>query len=299
MEIENSLDYLKLGASLYIPAVHKDLPSVALGLKYPALKSLIVDLEDSVGEDEVPYAYHNLERLLAILGSAGSSRPLLFVRPRHCAGFAELLKLKYIERVNGFVLPKFNPENMESYLRLSPPDKYLMPILEKNVFEPGEIEKIRDFLLPRRQHILSIRIGANDLLGSLNLRRDCQTVAYDIGLLQHVITNIVLRFRPHGINVSAPVYECFGKPHWHTLQRETRLDLINGLFGKTIVHPSQISVVEEVYKASRADAEAASRLLSPYSSAVFQINGQMHEKATHLGWARYIMERARLYGVQE
>ena len=75
--------------------------------------------------------------------------------------------------------------------------------------------------------------------------------------------------------------------------------LINGLFGKTIVHPSQISVVEEVYKASRTEAEAARRLLEPYSPAVFQINGQMHEKATHLGWARYITERARLYGVQE
>jgi citrate lyase beta subunit len=293
------MHYLKLGASLYIPAIHKDLINVAKGLKYPNLKSLIVDMEDSVDESDLAYAYHALQRLLPLLEPDNQARPLIFVRMRNAGEFENLKRLRHIERVDGFVLPKFSSRTMREYMDQLMPGKWYMPILEKDVFAWHEIETICAFLRDYQAHVLSVRIGANDLLGSLNLRRDCRTVIYEIGMMSTLISHIVLNFRQHGFNVTGPVYECFTEASREVLRRETELDLLNGLFGKTIVHPSQIDVVQELYKVSRADYNAAKRLLDPYSPAVFQLNQQMHEKATHLGWAQTIEQRAALYGVRE
>ncbi len=298
LPLEPELSHLALGASLYVPATHHDLISVARGLKYPALHSLILDTEDAVAVEDLPYAYHNLERLLlALAQEQDAQRPLLFIRVRNVEEFARVQALPGLEQLDGFVLPKFCTTNMAAYLDACPSSHWCMPILETGIGHIDELLEIRDFLKPHQQQVLSLRIGATDLLSQYKLRRDCRTVVYDIGLINHIITQCVLTFTPAGFNLSAPVYECFGEPYRKTLQREVRLDLLNGLFGKTIIHPWQISVVHDIYRVSQADFEAATRLLDPYSPAVFKLHDKMHEKATHSAWAKQVQARAQLYGI--
>ncbi len=289
--------YLTLGATLYVPAIHPDLIHLAQGLKYPNLKSLVIDTEDSIADDDLPYAYHSIEKLLHALDADEQQRPLLFIRVRHPKALQQLNQLAHLDKIDGFVLPKLTTDNMVQYCEHLLPDKYYMPILEKDVFEISQMTAIRDFLLPHKEQILSVRIGATDLLACFNLRRDCQTLIYDIGIIKHIVTHCVLLFGSSGFNISAPVFECFNDQHRRVLQQEVRLDLLNGLFGKTIIHPWQIDVVQHLYRVSRQDYEVAQKLLDEYSPAVFKRHEQMHEKATHSGWARQMVERAWIYGV--
>ncbi len=289
--------YLALGASLYVPAIHPDGIHLAQGLKYPNLKSLVLDTEDAIAEDDLPYAYHAIERLLHALEADEQQRPLLFIRVRDPAALAQLNQFDHLDKLDGFVLPKFTKDNMADYAQHFIADKYYMPILETAVFSVEQITAIRDYLLPKRPQILAVRIGATDLLSCFNLRRDCHTLIYDIGIVKHVITHCVMLFGEAGFNITAPVFECFGETHRRLLQQEVRLDLLNGLFGKTIIHPWQIDVVQDLYRVSQADYEVAEKLLDEYSPAVFKRHAQMHEKATHSGWAQQIMQRAWIYGI--
>jgi citrate lyase beta subunit len=298
------MKYLRLGASLYVPAIHPELINLAKGTKYPALKSLIIDTEDSITSDDLPLAYENIRKLLKEIKPFGNTqkdrnRPMVFIRVRNPKEYQRLSTFENIENIDGFALPKFTLENMEDYLKINLPGKYLMPILEKDIFKEGNIEKIRDYLLPHQERILSIRVGATDLLSSLGLRRDGHTCIYEIGIMNRIITNLVIAFKPYGFNITGPVWESFDEASKDKLQHEVKLDLLNGLFGKSIVHPWQIDIVQEMYQVERSDYETALKLLEPYSPAVFKLYDRMNEKATHSSWAKNIVEMAKIYGIRE
>jgi citrate lyase beta subunit len=293
------MEYLKLGASLYIPAIHPDIISIAKGLKYPNLKSVIIDTEDSITLDDLPFAYHHINKMLQVLEPQSKKGPLVFIRARNPKEFERLSRFERIENIDGFALPKFTLENMDEYMRIDVPGKFYMPILEKDIFSLRNLEKIKDFLLPYRDKILSVRIGATDLLGGLNLRRESHTTIYEVGVMNQLIANIVTTFKPFGFNITGAVWESFSEESREKLQQEVKLDLLNGLFGKSIIHPWQIDVVEEMYKVSKEDHEIALKLLEPYCPAVFKAYNRMNEKTTHAGWAQNIVEMAKIYGVKE
>jgi citrate lyase beta subunit len=293
------MEYLKLGASLYVPAIHPDIIGIAKGLKYPNLKSVIIDTEDSITSDDLPFAYHHINKMLQALEPETRKRPLVFIRTRNPKEFERLSRFEKIENIDGFALPKFTVENMDEYMSTDIPGKLYMPILEKDIFSLRSLEKIRDFLLPYREKIITLRIGATDLLGSLNLRRESHTTIYEVGLMNQLIANIVTTFKPFGFNISGAVWESFSEDTRGKLQQEVKLDLLNGLFGKSIIHPWQIDVVQDMYKVNSDDYEIAMKLLEPYSPAVFKGHNRMNEKATHAGWAKNIVEMAEIYGVRK
>lgn len=303
LDEQNQASHLRLGASLYIPATRPDLISIASGVKFPALKSVILDTEDAIKAEELPQAYHNIRQLLA---STALERPaserniLIFIRTRNPQELHRLNELPGIERIDGFVLPKFCTENMADYLDVPlSANHFLMPILEKNVFDIANIVDIRNFLLPHRNKVLSLRIGATDLLSNLGLRRSSNATIYEIGALQKVITDIVITFKPYDFNITAPVWESFNEQSRAMLKKEVELDLLNGLFGKSIIHPWQIDIVQEAYQVERRDFEIANKLVEEECPAVFNLYETMHEKTTHHNWAKNILERARIYGLRD
>lgn len=294
------MNYLNLGASLYVPATHSEMLDIALGKKFPSLKSVIFDTEDSISEDEIPQAYENLITLLSDLSEIREKREILvFIRVRNPDEFKKIVQIKNIDCIDGFVLPKFTIDNMEEYMSIDFKNKYIMPVLEKNVFNIGNIERIRDFLLGFRENILSIRIGATDLLNEIGMRRDPKITAYEIGFLNKIISDLVMIFRTHGFNITAPVWEDFSIESQEKLKEEVFLDLMNGLFGKSIIHPSHIDLVQNCYKVMKKDYESALKLLDENNPAVFKTNNRMDEKSTHSRWAMQIIKRAEIYGVKE
>jgi citrate lyase beta subunit len=288
---------LALGASLYVPATRPDLAAVAGGRKYPAVRSVIVCTEDAVHPRDLPAA---LDRLAALLAAPEPIAPLCFVRPRDPAVLRAVLDMDGAGRLAGFVLPKLTRRTLPEYFAAFGPDDpfRVMATLETaEAFDPAEVRLLRDLLLtdPYRRRLLSLRVGGNDLLQLLGLRRPRRGSVYATPL-GPVIAQLVAAFRPHGINLTGPVYEYLDDPRG--LAREVRRDLASGLFGKTAVHPAQVPVIEAEYRVSADEVRDAEAILDPAAPAVFRLNGAMCEPATHRRWAEAVLERARVYGVR-
>ncbi len=222
-----------------------------------------------------------------------SDRPsaLRFVRVRNPDILSWLLELPGIEKLDGFVLPKLDMRNVDAYMALLKGSSHLcMPTLEtRDVFDPAKMIELRDHLLDRgyQNRILALRIGGNDLLSILGIRRPRDRTIYRTPL-GHTIANLVTVFKPFGFQITAPVFEHLDCPG--ILQEELSEDIAHGLCGKTAIHPSQLPLIEAAFRISQMELEAARRILAD-DRAVFQFAGSMCEVATHQSWARHIVER--------
>lgn len=286
---------LRLGASLYVPATRTDLGEIGNGFKLPQARSVILCTEDAVHEHDLPRALDNLAFALTEFGPRHGGRPLRFIRPRSARVLTQLLGMPGIFNVDGFVLPKITARNAPTYLELldGSPFTAMLTVETREAFSTRDMEALRDVVLERGADVLSVRVGGNDLLNILGMRRTRGVTAYETPL-RGVIDRMVSLFRPFGINVSAPVYD-FTRDDG-TLAREVREDLLHGTFGKTAIHPDQISVIEAAYAVTLVEVEAAEAILAPDAPAVFRVGDMMCEPATHRQWARAVLERARVYG---
>lgn len=291
---------LDLGASLYVPATQApdNLVAIGNGAKYPQLRSLIFCTEDAVREDQLADALRNLKTALPCLDD--NDRPLRFIRVRNPHVMGQVMAMRGIENIDGFVLPKLTASNLETYLaQLSSHDSFsLMPTLEtEEVFDYEEMHKLRRMLEedPRaRGRILCLRIGGNDLLNCLRIRRDPSRTIYETPI-GSVIERLVGEFVPRGFGLTSPVFESMTE--LSVLAEEVELDLNRGLFGKTAIHPDQIEPIERLYRVPAQDFDEAQAILEPEAPAVFRRGGRMCEPATHSRWAHDIVQRAQVYGV--
>lgn len=293
------LSAMQLGASLYVPATRTDLAAIASGRKLsPQPHSLIFCTEDAVLERDVEQALAHLAALLPALEPGSLPR---FIRPRNPMVLRRLLRMEGIERIQGFVLPKIGPHTLGEWLRAWDDSNghYLMPILETaETFDRRKMELLRDRLEDSglSERVLSLRIGGNDLLNLLGIRRGRGATIYDTPL-RSTIAELVCVFHPAGYRLSAPVFEYLDTPD--VLAREVEADLLHGLTGKTAIHPAQIPVIERQYQVSRADYDMAMAVLAPDAAAVFKVGEVFCEPATHRHWAASVLERARMFGVAE
>jgi citrate lyase beta subunit len=287
----------ELGASLYVPASRNDLAAIGNGLRFPGLRSVIFCTEDAIRADEVEGALASLSHALPAL-RPGPTR--CFVRARNPEILRRLLALDGVERLTGVVLPKVSRANLHDYLEplQDHPSLHVMPTLEcVDVFDPAAMRVLRRELERDgvRERILSLRIGANDLMGLLGTRRSPRQTIYET-VLGSTLAMLATVFRPAGFNLTGPVFE--GLAHPEVLALETCQDLEHGLFGKTAIHPQQVPIIESVYGVDASDLEMALRLLDEESPAVFRAGDVMCETTTHQRWAVAVRERARLYGTR-
>ena len=124
------MEYIKLGASLYLPSTRWDLKEIIVNNKYPFLKSVILDTEDSVAFEDLQECYTNLRNLLSEMPSKkNGTQIMVFIRPRGPKELIEILSFDQIEKIDGFVLPKFSPENMKEYMSSMTANMWYMPVL--------------------------------------------------------------------------------------------------------------------------------------------------------------------------
>ncbi len=292
------MKHLQLGASLYVPATRDDLVALGSGRKYPRLRSLIFCTEDGIRADEVELALHRLGEALPRLEP---SPMLRFVRVRDPRVMERVLALPEIGRVDGFVLPKATRRSMRDYLSLlAPGDPFLlMPTLETaEAFDAREMAAFRGLVSDAavRLRVLALRIGGNDLLHLLGVRRSPRRMIYETAL-GPVLSMLAATFLPHGLALTAPVFE--GLAHPDVLQAEVVRDVEHGFLGKTAVHPDQVALIEAMYAVERHELEMAEAMLAPGVPAVFRMHGVMCEEATHRRWARAVRARAEIFGVTD
>jgi citrate lyase beta subunit len=284
-----------LGASLYVPANHKDLAEIANGDLIPQARSLIFCTEDAVADRELSYSLFNLSVVLANMRvDVAADR---FVRVRNTEVLERVLAMPGADKLTGFVLPKITRHNFDNYYRLLRHTEHvLMPTLETaEAFDDQEMQGLRTVLeAPGVRHrILALRIGGNDLLALLGLRRPRGMTLYRTPL-GPVISRLVTTFRPYGFMLTAPVFEYLDLPE--LLDQEVIEDLAHGMIGKTAIHPTQIAPIEQHFKVSPQDLAVARAILDQSAPAVFRMNDAMCEVATHRAWAERTVEQSRLFG---
>lgn len=285
---------VELGATLYVPAINPVLGTVVRG-SIADLRSMVICLEDSIRDDQVDEALTRVEMLLA---SLAVSPPTLsvYIRPRDLGMFCRLMDLRGIDRVHGFVLPKVTTQSLPGWLSALMHDNHrIMPTIEgEEAFDRQALARLCDQLRPYAERVSAVRIGGNDILGLLGIRRSKVRTAYD-GPLGSVIRDIAGTFIPNGFAVAAPVFEHYGEPD--VLRREVEQDIEHGLLTKTAIHPSQIGTIHSVYRPALAEMNEARAILDSEAPGVFGNNGSMCEPATHSRWAGMIVRRAQIYGV--
>ena len=282
----------QLGACLYVPAIHPQLFAIARGDKLAHVRSIIYCTEDSVTESDLPRA---LAQLADLLGEIPAHCPRnRFIRLRNPRVMRHILALPHLDKIHGFVLPKITAANLDDYAALRNTAFQVMPTLEsRDVFLESAMLALLDTLnRDWREHILCLRIGGNDLLNHLHMRRPPGVTLYHtpIGSL---IDRLVGIFKPHGYHLSAPVFEFLNQPE--LLAQEVREDLHHGLTGKTAIHPDQVSLIEQHYRIRRDERELAAQVLADDAEAVFQVNQTMQEPATHRNWAINTLQAAAAF----
>ncbi|MEN8303628.1 MAG: HpcH/HpaI aldolase/citrate lyase family protein [Campylobacterota bacterium] len=289
----NKINYIELGATLFIPAVHKDLEAIVCSNKYPELKSVLIDTEDGIISESLDIALNAIEKLLKIYEK---KKLAVFIRPRDLETLREILKLKNIDRVDGFILPKFSLSNAGAYFNLLKDyDFSVMPSIEgEELFNQNFLYELRAILLKHKKNILLVRFGLEDMLRQLKMKRSCKETIFDFSATSYILGAFIATFKSAGFAISGGVYPCFKDDDG--FRKDVKRDLKEGLFSKTIIHPRQIELSNELYRVTQEELREALEI-SSRNEAVFNQNDKMAEVVTMKPQAQEIILRSKIYGV--
>ena len=287
------INYIELGATLFVPATHQELESIVCHNKYPELKSVLIDTEDGINDSSLEMALESISELLKIYKK---KKLLVFIRPRNINVLERILQLENIKNIDGFILPKFSLENAQNYLELLDESNFLlMPSIEgKELFNQNSLYELRDILLKYRENILLLRFGLEDILRQLKMKRSCEESAFYFSAISYVLGSFIATFKSAGFAISGGVYPCFKDRDGFI--KDIKRDLKEGLFSKTIIHPNQIEAINELYKVSKEELEEALQICKS-DNAVFNQNDKMAEVVTMKPYAQEMILRAEVYGV--
>ncbi|OEV07600.1 ATP/GTP-binding protein [Streptomyces nanshensis] len=235
-----------LGATLYCPATRTSLAADVVKQARRGVVSMVLCLEDSIGDADVPAAESNLVEQLVRLqrlvrgadggrGGAGDGAgagwreqdvPLLFVRVREPEQIVDLVARlgPAAGLLSGFVLPKFTEERGIPFLEALAEAEaaagrrlFAMPVLESPELlhletRAGTLAGIARAVDKYRERVLALRLGVTDFCSAYGLRRTPEMTAYDVQLVASVIgdvVNMLGRVDGTGYTVTGPVWEYF------------------------------------------------------------------------------------------
>ena len=323
-----------IGGLLYMPASNTKIASKIISGEYDFIKSMVLDLEDSLGDDLVGYGQRAIASIMEELANAIKEEkitindiPLIFVRvrePDHIIEVADLLG-DNIQYIAGFNIPKFDKNTCNTFISVFKEieeytkneyntDLYMMPIIEnKNTMyrqlRMDNLLYMNDALRKINNSVLNIRVGGTDFCSVFGIRRGMNDDIYDIGVVRSVLNDIVNVFGKSYI-VSGPVWEYFENENntedkrWlEGLKRELYADRLNGFIGKTSIHPSQLPIIQQSLIVSKEDYDDAMSIIgmNVNTTGVKKSVGgnRMNEVKTHTNWARKIIGLAKMYGVMK
>lgn len=313
----------RVGGLLYAPALMEKAADKIIQRTYPYMNAVAFCLEDSVCDEALEQAEHQLKETLVRIQQACpamNDRPLLFVRirtPEHMHHVHQFLGAEE-SIITGYILPKFDLSNAGRYIRLIETYNqnrfqtlYIMPILESfsladTTQRAANMTVLKELLDTVRPYVLNVRVGGNDFNHLYGLRRSVHQTIYDIGVIRDILIDIINVFEIDYV-VSAAVWEHFGtnsQDAWATgLKREIELDLLNGFVGKTAIHPSQLPIIFNALKVSRTDYDDALNILNwqskSYGVAKSADGSRMNEVKCHTKWAKRIKALGSIYGIRE
>ncbi|MFI1757151.1 HpcH/HpaI aldolase/citrate lyase family protein [Streptomyces sp. NPDC020571] len=216
-----------LGATLYSPATRPSLADDILKQGARGLVSMVLCLEDSIDDADVPVGEANLVRQLTDLEKRSDGDvPLLFVRVRTPEQIPDLVRRlgPAVRLLSGFVLPKFTGERGMPFLEAlaaaeagSGRRLFAMPVLESPdlLYRESRVQTLEGIFRAvdkYRDRVLALRLGVTDFCSSYGLRRGPDMTAYDVQIVASVIADVVnmlARADGTGFTVTGPVWEYF------------------------------------------------------------------------------------------
>ncbi|MFD7766932.1 HpcH/HpaI aldolase/citrate lyase family protein [Streptomyces sp. NPDC059787] len=216
-----------LGATLYSPATRPRLADDVVKQGGNGVVSMVLCLEDSINDADVPAGEENLVRQFTDLaGRPGADLPLLFIRVRTPEQIPDLVRRlgPSVALLSGFVLPKFTAERGLPFLEAlataeaeSGHRLFAMPVLESPelLYRESRVETLEGIFRAvdkYRDRVLALRLGVTDFCSSYGLRRGPDMTAYDIQVVASVISDVVnmlARADGTGFTVTGPVWEYF------------------------------------------------------------------------------------------
>ncbi|GGV85445.1 HpcH/HpaI aldolase/citrate lyase family protein [Streptomyces griseoloalbus] len=216
-----------LGATLYSPATRPRLADDIVKQGGRGVVSMVLCLEDSIGDADVAAGEENLVRQFADLAARpGADLPLLFIRVRTPEQIPDLVRRlgPAVRLLSGCVLPKFTAERGLPFLEAlataeadSGHRLFAMPVLESPelLYRESRVETLEGIFRAvdkYRDRVLALRLGVTDFCSSYGLRRDPDMTAYDIQVVASVIADVVNmlgRADGTGFTVTGPVWEYF------------------------------------------------------------------------------------------
>lgn len=212
---------------------------------------------------------------------------------------------------------------------------WAMPVLESRDVAHLDTRQealfaIRDVMETHRDLVLAVRTGATDLSAAYGLRRPRGSTVWDVRVVADVlgdVINVLGRADGSGFPITAPVWEHFtsgervlrsslsASPFAEAgseeireqliaddldgLVRELVLDRVNGLQGKTVIHPSHVAVVHAVNVVTHEDFCDATDVVAQTGGGAMAsaYRNKMNEAGPHRPWAERVLARARAFGV--
>ena len=216
-----------LGATLYSPATRDRLADDIVKQAGRGVVSMVLCLEDSIGDSEVEDAEENLVRQFDDLAARPDTElPLLFIRVRLPEQIPDLVRRfgPSVRLLSGFVFPKFTEERGVAFLEAltaaeatSGRRLFGMPVLESPelMYRETRVEALQGIahtVDKYRDRVLALRLGVTDFCSSYALRRAPDMTAYDVQIVASVIAdvvNVLGRADGTGFTVTGPVWEYF------------------------------------------------------------------------------------------
>ncbi|MER5843161.1 MULTISPECIES: HpcH/HpaI aldolase/citrate lyase family protein [Streptomyces] len=218
---------MALGATLYSPATRPRLADDIVKQAGNGVVSMVLCLEDSIGDEDVAAGEANLVAQFADLaGRTGAALPLLFIRVRTPEQIPDLVRRlgPTAGLLSGFVLPKFTEERGVPFLEALTVAEaagghrlFAMPVLESPelLYRETRVETLEGILRAvdkYRDRVLALRLGVTDFCSPYGLRRGPDMTAYDLQIVASVIADVVNmlgRVDGTGFTVTGPVWEYF------------------------------------------------------------------------------------------
>jgi citrate lyase beta subunit len=217
-----------LGATLYSPATRPRLAEDIVKQTGRGVVSMVLCLEDSIGDEDVAQGEENLVRQFTDLAArdGADDLPLLFIRVRTPEQIPDLVRRigPAVRLLSGFVLPKFTGDRGMPFLEAlataeahSGRRLFAMPVLESPelLYRESRVETLEGIFRAvdkYRERVLALRLGVTDFCSSYGLRRAPDMTAYDVQIVASVIADVVNmlgRADGTGFTVTGPVWEYF------------------------------------------------------------------------------------------
>ena len=271
---------------LFVPATRPErfIKAVSSGAD-----AVILDLEDAVGRIEKSQARQNVAQFMknrSIANSFESNGPSLWLRLNNDSQLEEDLQLcqslaKH-QVLAGVILPK-----VTDVLPIQRTFEALtLPIVVQIESAQG-ITEISD--IAKSEGVMAISYGRLDISNQLNLRVGSQA---EQDFFDHLRIKLLLTSHTHGLIAPIEsVYPDFKNEQGMTTTASYVSDL--GFSGMLCIHPSQVAIVNQAFKATAEQLAFATKVVEHYQQtgdSIFAIEGVMVDLPVILQYQRLLQQ---------